>query len=74
MYMEDWMQKLDDFLKISGSKLLENAGKISHEQAKIKAELEFEKYREKTKDELSKVEKDFLESIKAAQKKLEEKR
>jgi len=74
MYMEDWMQKLDDFLKISGSKLLKNAGKISHEQAKIKAELEFEKYREKTKDELSKVEKDFLESIKAAQKKLEEKR
>ena len=66
MYMEDWMQKLDDFLKISGSKLLKNAGKISHEQAKIKAELEFEKYREKTKDELSKVEKDFLESIKAA--------
>ena len=74
MYMEDWMQKLDDFLKISGSNLLKNAGKISHEQAKIKAELEFEKYREKTKDELSKVEKDFLESIIAAQKKLEEKR
>lgn len=74
MYMEDWMQKLDEFLKISGSNLLENAGKISHEQAKIKAELEFEKYREKTKDEPSKVEKDFLESIKAAQKELEEKR
>lgn len=74
MYMKDWMQKLDDFLKMSGSKLLENAGKVSHEQAKLKAELEFEKYREKTKDELSKVEKDFLESIKATQKKLEGKR
>lgn len=74
MHMKDWVQKLDDFIKMSDSELLENAGKISHEQAKIKAELEFEKYREKTKDELSKVEKDFLESIKATQKKLEEKR
>ena len=74
MYMKDWIQKLDDFIKMSGSELLQNAGSISHEQAKIKAELEFEKYKDKNKDELSKVEQDFLESIKVAQKTLEEKR
>jgi len=74
MYMKDWIIRLDDFIKMSGSELLQNAGRISHEQAKIKAELEYEKYREKTKDELSKVEKDFLKGIKEAQKKLEEKR
>lgn len=74
MYMKDWVAKLDDFIKMSGSELLQNAGRISHEQAKIKAELEYEKYREKTKDELTKVERDFIKSIKETQKKLEEKR
>jgi hypothetical protein len=74
MYMRDWIQKLDDFIKMTGSELLQNAGKFSHEEAKIKAEIEFEKYKEKNKDELSKVEQDFLESIKETQKMLEEKR
>lgn len=72
MYMKDWIQKLDDFIKMSGSELLQNAGKITHVQAQIKAELEYEKYKEK--NELSKVEHDFLESIKETQKLLEEKR
>jgi len=71
MYMKDWIEKLDDFIKMSGSELLQNAGKISHKQAKIKAKLEYEKYRVKTKDKLSRVEQDFLESIKEAQKVLE---
>lgn len=71
MYMKNWSEKLDDFIKMSGSELLQHAGKISHEQAKIKAELEYEKYRQKQKDELSKVELDFLESIKETQKLLE---
>ncbi|WP_366924720.1 virulence RhuM family protein [Metallumcola ferriviriculae] len=74
MYMKDWITRLDDFIRMSGSELLQNAGRISHEQAKIKAELEYEKYWEQTKDELSKVEKDFLKGIKEAQKKLEKKR
>ncbi len=74
MYMRDWAEKLDDFIKLSGSELLQHAGRISHEQAKTKAELEYEKYKERTKDELTKVEKDFLNNIKETQKKLEEKR
>ena len=50
---------------------MENAGKISHDEATTKALLEYERYKQKTKDDLSAAEQDFLESIKAAQKKLE---
>jgi len=71
MYMKDWICKLDDFIKMSGSELLDNAGKISHEEAKVKAELEYEKYKERSKDQLTRVERDFIEHVKTAQKKLE---
>lgn len=46
MTMREWVQKLDDFLKLSEKKLLQNAGSISAEQAAAKAEREFEKYRQ----------------------------
>ena len=46
MTMRDWIGKLDEFLKISGRELLDHAGKISAEQAKVKAELEYDRYRE----------------------------
>jgi hypothetical protein len=45
MTMRDWITKLDDFLKLSEHELLDHAGKISAEQAKMKAELEYERYR-----------------------------
>jgi hypothetical protein len=45
MTMRDWIAKLDDFLKLSEHELLDHAGKISAEQAKMKAELEYERYR-----------------------------
>lgn len=45
MTMRDWITKLDEFLKLSEHELLEHAGKISAEQAKRKAELEYERYR-----------------------------
>ncbi len=72
MYMKDWIKKLDDFIKMSGSELLDHAGKISHEKAKIKAELEYEKYKERRKDQLTQVERDFIEHVKSTQKKLEQ--
>jgi hypothetical protein len=56
---------------MSESELLNHAGKISHEDAKIKAELEYEKYKERNKDELTKIERDFIENVKNTQKKLE---
>ena len=63
MYMKDWIIKLDDFLKMTGKNILDNAGKISHKMAIEKANMEYETYKEKTKDELSKIEKDFIEYI-----------
>ncbi|MDI1313362.1 virulence RhuM family protein [Prosthecobacter sp.] len=45
MTMRDWIVKLDEFLKLSEHELLDHAGKISAEQAKTKAEIEYAKYR-----------------------------
>ncbi|WP_296508986.1 virulence RhuM family protein [Rhodoferax sp.] len=46
MRMQDWITKLDDFLKISGRELLDHAGQISAPSAKAKAELEYARYRQ----------------------------
>lgn len=45
MSMEDWASRLDGFLEFNGNEILTGAGKISHEEAKLHAETEFEKYR-----------------------------
>jgi len=71
MYMRDCVVELDDFAKRYGKGILLNAGVVSHQVALEKANAEYEKYRQKTLDELSFVERDFLANIKAAQKKLE---
>ncbi|AJI72375.1 conserved hypothetical protein [Francisella tularensis subsp. novicida GA99-3548] len=70
MYMTDWISKLDDFLKMTGNSILEDAGKISHKMATEKANKEYFLYKNKTKDELTKVEKDFVEYIDSTAKKL----
>ena len=44
MTMRGWVDKLDDFLKASGRRLLDHAGTISAETAKAKAEVEYERY------------------------------
>jgi hypothetical protein len=74
MYMKDWLFELDDFAKRYGQGVLANAGTISHKNALEKAEREYKKYLEKTKDEFSPVEKDYLENVKQVQKKLEGKK
>ena len=45
MSMADWATRLDGFLEFNGNEILKDAGKISHEEAKLYAESEFEKYR-----------------------------
>ena len=45
MTMEDWAKRLDLFLMADDREILQNAGKITAEIAKAKAETEFEKYR-----------------------------
>ncbi len=73
MTMKDWIVKLDDFIKMTGSELLNNPGKISKLEAENKALAEYAKYKETIKDELSEVEKHFLASVKQTQKQLEKK-
>ena len=45
MTMEDWAKRLDLFLMADDREVLQDAGKITAEIAKSKAETEFEKYR-----------------------------
>ena len=73
MYMKDWIQKLDDFLKLSGKELLTHAEKISAELAKQKANTEYDKFKERTVYSLSPVEIHFLENFEKEQKKLKDK-
>lgn len=74
MTMREWVNKLDDFLQMSDSEVLQNAGTISHEMALAKAGEEYSKYKKQNIDELSQVEKDFIESAKKVQMMLESKK
>lgn len=61
MKMEDWVQFLRNFLELSDYPILEDKGKISALEAKLKAEQEYEVYRiQQDKDYLS----DFDKEIK----------
>jgi hypothetical protein len=64
MTMKDWIKKLDEFLKVSGRKLLEHSGKISAEVAKAKAELEYKDYQKLIDNQPRQIDKDFEEAIK----------
>lgn len=61
MTMEDRAHRLDSFLEFNGEELLMWAGKISHEEAKLYAETQYEKYR-MTQDRL--FESDFDKFVK----------
>jgi len=60
--MRDWIDRLHQFLTMTGRELLTHAGTISHEMAVRKAHGEYEKYREKGLAEPTKVEKHFVEA------------
>ena len=70
MYMKDWINILDDFLRISCKDILTHAGKISAKLAKEKADHEYDKFKERTKNDLSPVEIHFLENFEREQKRL----
>ena len=70
MYMKDWIEVLDGFIKMSRQDVLSHAGKISAEIARQKAITEYEAYKSKSGDELSEVEKQFIASIEKASKKI----
>ncbi len=63
MYMADWIRKLDDFLRLSEREVLDHAGKISHESAVKKAELEYDRFSSAREALPSEVEKHFDEAV-----------
>ena len=66
MTMKDWAEHLNRILTMSGEKLLQGAGAISHEKAVEKATTEYKKYQQNT---LSEAEKNYLENLKVLENK-----
>ncbi|MGL1958323.1 MAG: virulence RhuM family protein [Colwellia sp.] len=64
MKMADWSSKLNDFLKLSDFDILTHAGKISAEQAKQKAKVEYDKYRRVIDIQPSQVDQDLADALK----------
>ena len=63
MYMADWIKQLDTFLKMTNKDILQHSGTISHQKAIEKAHSEYEIYKEKLKNRITQVEKDFIKQI-----------
>ncbi len=72
MYMKDWIEQLDTFLKMTRKDILNHAGTISHKRALEKAHTEYQKFKELSKNEISEVEKHFLEQVNETEKKLKD--
>jgi hypothetical protein len=64
MTMRDWVEKLDDFLKLSDRELLHHAGNITAEAAKAKAESEYDRYRALMDAQPRPVDADFEQAVK----------
>lgn len=70
MYMNDWIKQLDTFLTMTNKEILQHSGSISNKQAIEKAHTEYAKYKEKIKNRISQVEKDFIKQIEDKTKRL----
>ena len=63
MYMKDWLETIDDYLKMTRRDILKTKGSVTHKQALEKAHVEYEKYKKSEESTLSSVEQHFLDSI-----------
>jgi len=63
MTMRDWVLKLDEFLKLSAHELLDHSGRITAEQARMKAELEYDRYRVLIDSQPRPVDADFEKAV-----------
>lgn len=63
MYMADWIRKLDDFLRLSDREILTHAGKISHDDAIARAQVEYDRFTEGQRALPSAVEKHFEDAV-----------
>jgi len=74
MKMQDWINKLDEFLTISEKNLLHSAGKISAKQAEVVALKEYEKYRqERDKNYISDFDREVKKLLEIEKKNLDKK-
>ena len=64
MGMADWIAKLDEFLRMADRDVLDHAGRVSQEQARLKAEAEYEKFRSARINAESDVERAFAAASK----------
>lgn len=63
MYMKDWLETIDDYLKMTRRDILTTTGHVSHKQAIDKAHSEYDKFRRLQYNDYSSVERDFLENL-----------
>ncbi|HJD42787.1 MAG TPA: virulence RhuM family protein [Candidatus Mediterraneibacter quadrami] len=63
MYMKDWLETIDDYLKMTRRDILKTKGSVTHKQALEKAHEEYEKYKKSEESRLSSVEQYFFDSI-----------
>ncbi|MFH1097117.1 MAG: virulence RhuM family protein [Candidatus Desantisbacteria bacterium] len=73
MHMKEWIETLDGFLKLARHDILEHKGKVSNEDATKKALEEYGKYKKMSDDEITEVEKHFMQAIESAKKQIEKK-
>ena len=71
MYMIDYVEQLDSILTSGNRKLLEDSGKVSHDEAIKKAKVEYRRYQEIT---LSPVEEEYLKSVKGLEKEVKKRK
>lgn len=64
MTMRDWVERLQQFMTMTGRELLTHAGTVSHDAAMDKAHGEYEKFRLRQLEEPTEVEKHFIEAEK----------
>jgi hypothetical protein len=70
MYMSDWIETLDGFLKLSKHEILTHAGKISAKTAELKAKAEYKKFKALHLEDVSNVEKDYIKALEDMEMKL----
>lgn len=64
MYMKDWVERLNAFLRFNEREVLDNPGSISAALAKAKAERQYELFAERRRAEEARLEGDFDKAVK----------
>jgi hypothetical protein len=74
VFMKDWQEKLDGFLRFNDHEVLSNAGQVSKKQADDYARREFEKFEVKRREFMeNKAEEEYIKDLEQAAKQLSEK-